>query len=391
MIAFLVNTRITDGAICQVDLCRRISQSGVESKLFGREFADAIPPELAERFELSTLRDPAWWRKRGITVASFYAMNTFPKEVLEAARMAGAIIVLEADTSGFISFRDHPWQRFLESWDDRCTTWQKLQRIKAWAYVVRKTPQIMDAVMIANAEEAHYIKVESRMPAVLTRRYFRRRGRADLATKVIVRSFAVRDSFLGLIPSEKERLLIVAGRMAAPQKNPTFVAALLDSFSRENPDWRVEIHSRGSCEILERLAGRRKNVTYSEETTRDAMAERLCRARILLSGSRFESTPIVGLEAFCTGATAVAPALPGWRSLIRGSAFGRTFPPGDSKAAESQLRREVETWEAGGRDPSHIAARWRNECSLEHVAETYLDFAKTHQSLQVGSAVSGLQ
>ena len=82
---------------------------------------------------------------------------------------------------------------------------------------------------------------------------------------------------------------------------------------------------------------------------------RLANAQVLLSTSRFESTPVQGLEALCQGCTLVASdGVPGYKSLIADGAFGETL----GNSAEDCVR-ALQTRSTGEEKGNAIRGRLR--------------------------------
>jgi glycosyltransferase involved in cell wall biosynthesis len=107
------------------------------------------------------------------------------------------------------------------------------------------------------------------------------------------------------------------------------------------------------------------------------LCKRLTSARVLLSTSRFESTPVQGLEALCQGCTLVASDdVPGYRSLVHNGAYGETFKRNSAEECASAIQREMERWNKGMRNPKSIADHWRSRCSLETIASRLLALAQ---------------
>ena len=73
-------------------------------------------------------------------------------------------------------------------------------------------------------------------------------------------------------------------------------------------------------------------------------------------------------------------ALPGYRSFIQDGAYGETFKDNSTNACAKAMRRELERWKTGRRDPKMIADRWRSQCSLDVVISRLVALAEGHPS-----------
>jgi glycosyltransferase involved in cell wall biosynthesis len=225
--------------------------------------------------------------------------------------------------------------------------------------------------MLRFLSEADVIKIESEVPARILQGFLERRGRPDLARRVEVIPFAVRPCFTEpRLPDRKEDLVIVAGRLGDVQKGPVETAAALRAFLRNGGPTRVEIHSRGIPDSsLLALADEFRTVTVRVDSPRELLADRLRAAAVLFSRARWETTPVIALEALCSGCTVVAPReLPGFASLLEDGRFGKLYPRERTRDAVEALREETGGWRTGARVPRALASKWRQDVSVTAVA-----------------------
>lgn len=262
-------------------------------------------------------------------------------------------------------------------WDPNYTWRHKAGLIKAWLEELVFKSAGQEALLFKTFELVDYIKVESDEPARILREFLMQRNRGSLAKKVVVVPFAVRNIFISEpVDQPRKELVIVAGRLGAQQKNPTLLEEGLRRFLDKSSSARVEMHVRGEAPNLEKFAATHPRVELFKQTASRDLCKRLTTARVLVSTSRHESTPVQGFEALCEGCTLVASEdVPGYRSLIQNGAYGETFRRDSAEECAGAIQREMERWNRGLRDPKSIAEHWRSRCSLEAVSLRLLDLA----------------
>ena len=250
----------------------------------------------------------------------------------------------------------------------------KAKLLKAWLHSWLIEGRAQDRAVFDSFDIADYVKIESEEPARIIREFLARRGRANLAKKIVVIPFAVRKSFTeGPVKLDRQELIIAAGRLGAQQKDPFLLEQSLRQYLETPNPVPVELHIRGDAPNLERLAESNKKLHLFKNTPPKVLCGRLAEAQVLLSTSRFESTPIQGLEALCQGCTLVASdRVPGYTSLIAEGAFGETFRRSSADDCVRALQQEIERRRKGLRDSQKIAVEWRGRCSLETVSARLL-------------------
>ncbi len=382
-IGFLVNAIVGDGSICVYDICRRGEKAGHSIRLYGKGFKDNRDGVTTVEFSDGEIQTVEWWKRESLDAAFFYGTDGFDPSVLLAARAAGARVVIECDSDGYVSILQDALRVLrVKMWDSSYTLHHKAAIISVWLrYLLFKSAKHERKIFKA-FELADYIKIESEGPANLLRGFLKRRGRGHLAEKVVTVYFAVRDVFVTEpVNLQREDLIIVAGRIGAQQKNPALLEKALRRFFDAPGSAHLEIHVRGEAPNLERWAISNPRIRLFKNTASQDLCKRLANSRVLVSTSRFESTPIQGLEALCQGCTLIASdGLPGSRSLIQSGAYGDTFKRNSADGCATAIRRELERWNTGMRDPKAIADHWRSQCSLEVVTSKLLALAEGNPS-----------
>ncbi len=301
---------------------------------------------------------------------------------MKLAREAGASVVMECDSDGYFSVRQDPL-RFLTvtMWHPSHSYGTKAKILKAWLHSWLIEGKGQDKAVFDSFEIADYLKIESEEPARILREFLARRGRANLAKKIVVIPFAVRRSFTeGPVKVDRQDLIIAAGRLGAQQKDPFLLEEALRRYLETPDPMPVELHIRGDAPNLERFAEGNKKLQLFKNTPPKVLCGRLANAQVLLSTSRFESTPVQGLEALCQGCTLVASdRVPGYKSLIADGAFGETFSGGSAVDCVRALQQEIDRRRKGLRDSEKIAAEWRGRCSLQTVSARLLSLRARDQ------------
>jgi glycosyltransferase involved in cell wall biosynthesis len=374
-----VNAVVTDGAICHYDMCRHFEKVGHTMRFYGTDFEGNRDGIATVKISAEELQPVQWWKREALDMALLYGADRFDPSILQAAREAGTKLLIECDSDGYVSIRQDPLRVLrVKMWDPRYTWRHKAGIVKAWLQELLMKSAGREALLFKTFELVDHIKIESEEPARLLCAFLKRRNRAHLAEKVVIMPFAVRDNFVtGPADLPRKEMVIVAGRVGAQQKNPALLEKALKRFLDESPSARAEIHVRGEAPNLEALAASHPQVELFKQTASHVLCKRLTSARVLVSTSRFESTPVQGLEALCQGCTLVASDdVPGYRSLVHNGAYGETFKRNSAEECASAIQREMERWNKGMRDPKSIADQWRSRCSLETITSRLLALAQ---------------
>lgn len=325
------------------------------------------------------IRTVQWWKNESLDMAILYGAESFDASILQAAREAGTKLLIECDSDGYVSIRQDPLRDLrVRRWNPTSSWRDKASTLKAWLHELLLQSSRREPLLFKSFQLVDHIKIESEVPAELLCAFLVQRNRACLAKKVVTVPFAVRDVFVtGPVDLPRQELVIVAGRVGAQQKNPVLLEEALRRFLEASHSARVEIHVRGEARNLEGLAASHPQVELFKQTSSHDLCKRLTTARVLVSTSRWETTPIQGLEALCRGCTLVASDdVPGYRSLIADGAYGETYKRNSAENCASAIRRELGRWSAGSRDPKVIAEHWRSRCSLDAVTSRLLAIAQ---------------
>jgi glycosyltransferase involved in cell wall biosynthesis len=374
-----VNAVVTDGAICHYDMCRHFEKAGHTMRFYGNDFEGNRDGVTTVKISAGEIQPVPWWKREALDMALLYGADRFDPSILQAAREAGTKLIIESDSDGYVSIRQDPLRVLrVNMWDPSYAWRHKAGIVKAWLQELLVESARREALLFKTFELADYIKIESEEPARLLREFLKRRNHAHLAEKVVTIPFAVRNIFVTEpVNLRREDLVIVAGRLGAQQKNPALLERALRRFLDASPAAHIEMHVRGDAPNLETLAASHPRVQLFKQTASHVLCKRLASARVLVSASRHESTPVQGLEALCQGCTLVASDdVPGYRSLIQNGAYGETYRRNSADDFASAIQRELGRWNTGMRDAKSIADDWRNRCSLQAVTSKLLSLVE---------------
>jgi glycosyltransferase involved in cell wall biosynthesis len=364
-----------EGAICAFDLVRHARGMGHAMSLYAPRADECSDRDLWVPLGGNDLDNPGWWNRQSLELAIFYGVGSFSPEILRRARQSEATVIVECDSDGLVSPLQSPFWRLLQTHiDSRLPLRARLRSAKAWLDDWLWSGSAREKAVLESFSEADYIKIESEGPAAILRLFFLSRDRDDLARKIVVIPFAVRGSFSAPAVREiKKPIVLLAGRLGALQKGPVETLNVLRRLLNLPAPPLVEIHIRGEAPEFDELAGRHPSVSVHHDTPAKVFAERLREAQIVFSCSRWETTPVLALEALCSGCTIVAPQeIPGYASLAQKGRFGQTYPRNSPRGAVAALQRELSLWETGRRDSRAIAEYWRERCNLDAVINQLL-------------------
>jgi len=369
------------GAICTYELCEQLNSLGHDARIYAFGSAGDGHEGIRRDVRLHDLGQLTWWTHEGLDCAVFYTADAFSAQVLTQARDAGATVVIESDSDGYISFRQAPFHVLRQKmWDSRYSSLLKLRLLKTWVTLALKSAAT-ERRIFDSFSAAHFVKIESEEPKNILRQFLLSKSRADLAAKVIVIPFPVRPHFAhDAVEAKRRPMVIAAGRLDSQQKNAELLADILAAFCRSAPEAAVEIHIRGLSTTLETLAKSHQRIAVFHDSSTHLLARRLSDARVFLSTSRWESTPIAAIEALCMGCSLVAPDdVPGYRSLINNGRYGTAYSRGHVDAGVHALKSELEQWDTGRRNPARTAMHWRMKSSLQAVANRWSELVCSHR------------
>ena len=202
-------------------------------------------PDCLEIISDEELRSTHWWQSRSISIALFYGLDYWKAEMLQAARSAGVICIIETDSDGRLPPLRVSTGQWLDYIRQQATPRQKsgmLYGALKNTFSKNKAQRIKTDQLI---EATDYLKIESEGAADGLRRSLRERGLAHCEPKVLTIPFAVRNVFMGSpVPETRDPVVVLAGRIDAYQKGPELLLKTIRRFLNTVPEARLRIHSR---------------------------------------------------------------------------------------------------------------------------------------------------
>ncbi|MDX1934387.1 MAG: glycosyltransferase [Capsulimonadales bacterium] len=322
------------------------------------------------------MTDPAYWRRRTVTVAIVFNWLIRAGDVLIALRAAGAFVLQYGDSDGLEGMRVHPGAQVVRMWHLQPSFLRKVGGVATLARKYLYGHRREDALLVRNAESAHLTTLTSEPARAAFLRFLRFARRTDLANRVRVLPSPVAAPFRTRPIEPRPRPVVVAvGRWDDPQKDAPLLAAALHRYlSDASPETEVRLIGGGGETPFARLVRDFAGVRYFGRIPHADLTDRLADARILFFASRWEGTPVVSLEMVALGGTVVGPGgLPGLAQFAaegHGTAAVRRSPVALAQA----LREEMTAWESGERRPETIAAYWRVRVSPESIVDRWIEW-----------------
>lgn len=298
------------------------------------------------RTKYENLSSVSWWKSLEIDAVILYSWGA-PRYTLiaRAIRKAGIKLVLHMDTSGNFEGCDYSELPFLK----------KLRRL----FLVK----LHDLVRSCHMRYADVITCSQPAASAIRERLF-------YGTYVEERNYpfanpvASRCKYNG---ENKENVILAVGRWNDErQKRSRFLMLSLEclykggcsaetkifgSITDEMRDWHRSLAEDVAEKI--RLEGYLENSLLHQE---------FCKAKIILCPSRYEGSHIVSAEALCCGVSVVVTNLP---KTLRTPHWYTTKNSGRVSAVDSPesfaeaVRKELQAWDAGERNPVDISDAWQ--------------------------------
>jgi glycosyltransferase involved in cell wall biosynthesis len=368
-------TRLADSSIRYERYARGLRALGYDAAIVATAAAAADFPEAVHTVsDPAALYDAGLWAKLRpdlVLIPTWLGMA----DLLAAIRPHARRIVALSDSDGYVGARVHPRQLLIRSWSlhdrfpDRVRSALWLARQYLWAYPT------VDGPMLASCRLCDRVAVCSPGARQNLEAFFRFHGEPGLAERVVVAPYPVDESFDAAPVSPVRADQVVAiGRWGDRQKAALMLARVVRRFVRAGGQSRVVILGSGGTDHFRGLqADHPDQVRYLGVVPQQQVRELMGESRVLLSTSRWESGPIVALEALLTGCTVVGPrVIPGFRQLCESGEYGACYSPRTSRAAAAVLLAETRVWADGRRDPAAIAAAWRGHFTPKAVCEQLL-------------------
>jgi glycosyltransferase involved in cell wall biosynthesis len=370
-VAIVHPTPLVPGTIDLQAYALRFEELGHESLFVTSKYLRSPGRVPVVELSIEQMANPAVWRDLGIDIAVTFVWFQYP-EITEALAAAGCRVVSRADTDGQQSIRVFPG-KFLRCMVGAANAGRKFVEFKSYLhrYAVRYRSE--DQWVIRTIDASRCVAMETSKAAKNLRRVLNYYGRSDLARKLVVIPHCVDDAFLRpSVAVERSPTVISIGRWTAPQKNPQLLLGVIRRHLQRSDDTRFVVIGPGATALCGDLSRQTGRVDCHEQVPLVDMPRYLADARILLSSSRWEGSPISANEALACGCSVVGTPIPGFFEIADAGPFGTVSKGHGVRSLHQALKNELHAWESGRRDSGKIAEFWRPRLSQRRVMQQIL-------------------
>jgi glycosyltransferase involved in cell wall biosynthesis len=371
---------LVPGTIDLLGYARRFEELGHESLIVTSKYLRA-PTDIAivER-SIEQMANPFTWSELGIDIAITFLWFQRP-EITEALKVAGCRVVSRADSDGQQSIRVFPGS-FFRCMVGAAEPGRKFIEFKSYIhrYVIRYRPE--DQAVIRTIAASHCLAIETHQAASNLRRVLRYYGREDLCDRVSIIPHCIDDCFLAdPVATIRPKTVIAIGRWTAPQKNPQLLLGVIDRELSRDPEANFVIIGPGATDLCGKLATKTGRIDSRDHVPLCEIPALLNAARVLLSSSRWEGSPIAANEALASGCSVVGTPIPAFLDIAAAGPFGDISRTHTVRSLHNALQRELRAWESGQRSPIQIAQFWRPRLSQHRVMQQLLTAADSNEAV----------
>jgi hypothetical protein len=350
---------------------RHLEGAGVSAKLV------LLPPENGEGVPrdgrllvapYGQWTSPEFWKGFGVRTVVVYAFGVIrPRRmppVFRAIRDAGCRVVFQMDTAfGLVRFPDRFWTMckrrywWARGWGRRRSVVHSLARAAAqtayWAWGGTFRFMCRDLLPLCDS-----IRVESETALENTRKRLRSLHQAETAERVVLATHPVPEAYRWDLSrvEKRNRIVCVAVDWRNPRKGGRVLAKAL---ARVLPGsgWDAVVVGRHADEVADGTAAARHLVRPVPEADASVLVPIYREARIFVTASGAEEAPNVVQEALVSGCSvAFPPELVHLDPIVRAGA-GTMSRRRTGRSLAEAVRREMDAWGSGARDPDEIFDR----------------------------------
>jgi glycosyltransferase involved in cell wall biosynthesis len=362
------------GSVDMTEYLKQLNALGHESLMICCDKSEGPADYETHAVDRPTMQDPGFYRNLKIDAAIAFTWFTHPL-ILTALKQAGVRTLLRADSDGMISFRQFPAHhirvRMAGEHDIR-------GRVRAAKHLLQRYLvgyKEEDRCTLGSIEQSDLVVLETQQAANNIFDFLDRQHREDLKSRITVVPHFVADEFLNADLTEtRDDTVVAIGRWDDPQKNAGLLSAAIDLHLSQKPSTKFFIigSERGRAEFAS-LTRKCPQVTYTGPQNATGVRQHLSRARVLLSASRWEGSPVVANEALAMGCTVVGTPIAAFVDICANTGFGTVARSHAPAALARALRLELQAWDANQRAPIAIAAHWRPLLSSQRIVTTLAD------------------
>ncbi len=371
-------------------LSRGFQALGIESRVVmpGEAQAQDAPDVL--RTDYANLESAKWWRSNHLDGVVLYAWAS-PRfrKVAAAIQQAGIFLVLNQDNGGLIS----PLAGFKgwleEQWILTGRGMVSGSRISFLTRLLRSLTVglfVTDPLRAAHLKAGNVIACVSPAAAVHYRKLCRVYGGEALAKRVEVIPHPVESSFyFDELSKSKFRQVVCVGRWEdGLQKRATLMLAVIQEIVTRDPLLLVEVIGSMTPELMAwhvcLSAEQQARVSLRGRLERGQLVEAFRKSCIFYSPSAYESFGIAAGEALCCGCSVVAGKSPSMTSFewFVSKDSGLLASADNGEGHLLALKKELDCWDQGGRNPLMIAKTWGHLLHANQVAAQVIEIRESY-------------
>jgi glycosyltransferase involved in cell wall biosynthesis len=367
-VAVLLAAPWIPGSVDMTEYLRMLRRMGHESLMICLDRSEGPAGFEVHAENRATLEDPAFYSRLKLDAVIAFTWFNNPLIVL-AIKKAGAKVLIRGDSDGLLSIRDFP----LHHTRVRLSGAQGLiERLTGCKHLLQRylfDHAREDQYRLNSIADADVSVVETAAAAKNVAAFLEKHNRPDLIERLKVVPHFVADGFLNQpVPVTRSNSVVAIGRWEDPQKNAALLCGTIQLHLTKYTDTQFRIigPEKGRTEF-EPLTSRFRQVTFVGPQNATGVREHLANARILLSSSRWEGSPVVGNEALAMGVTVVGTPIPAFVDIANHGGYATVATSHSPTALATALEKEMAAWQTGQRDPLKISEYWRPKLSSELV------------------------
>lgn len=387
--AFLTN-RCSDDSFFSRDMgltCCALQKAGVESKVVLLDGPDVKPHPDIIRASLEQMESVAWWKQfnlDAVVLCAWVAPRYTP--IAKAIKESGAKLIVRCDSGEpYSQWQKTVWQSFYshylfaryagKGWAPACG----ISLLRTPLFYV---PAVYENRVLKHLAQADLILNETPEGVRLLNELLKKKGRADIATKVRYVLHPITDDagYDGAV--EKKKWIVAVGRWDNYQKNAPLLIQTLGKVLAEHPDYEAHLFGGGES-TLRKLTQRLPANIQSRMVIRGivghaALIHEYQKSRILFMPSRSEGCAVAAEEALTCGCSVVGGARLLCMLNFASKNSGTLAHTYNIRSMADALRAEVSAWEGGARVPVRISQMWRREMDTATLSSTILNSGEPH-------------
>jgi hypothetical protein len=366
-------------------LCRGFQALGIESRAVMPGVRQAGDDADLIRTDFRNLESSGWWQSQNLDGVVLYAWGR-PKfrKVAAALRQAGIFLVLNQDNGGLVSplagFRAWLSEQWILAGQGRGAM-ARLRFLKLTLRGLSAGLFLTDPLRAWHLKQGNVIACVSPKAAEHYRKLCRIYGGADLASRVAVVPHAVETRFHFRGEMKRRQVVCVGRWQDVVQKRPWLLMDVISALVAADKSVSVVIAGEVTpgLEAWQRALDEphRDRVQLRGRVRRDELAEILCQSQVFYSPSAFESFGIAAAEALCSGCSVVAGRSVSLASFewFVAEKSGTLARKDDLEGHLQTLKRELDDWESGLRNPLAITEIWMARMHAERVATRVIELS----------------